>query len=49
MKLTVLGLCGQSVFLEVDHFHVPGETIHEKVYIVNREEKVLIKLWQHPG
>ena len=30
MKLTVLGLCGQSVFLEVEHFHVPGETIHAK-------------------
>lgn len=28
MKITVLGLCGNSVFLNVDHFHVPGETVH---------------------
>lgn len=30
MKITVLGLCGNSVFLNVDHFHVPGETVHAK-------------------
>lgn len=28
MKIAVLGLCGNSVFLNVDHFHVPGETVH---------------------
>ena len=28
MKIAVLGLCGNSVFLKVDHFHVPGETVH---------------------
>ena len=27
-KITALGLCGNSVFLNVDHFHVPGETVH---------------------
>lgn len=26
-KITVLGLCGNSVFLSVDHFHQPGETV----------------------
>lgn len=26
--ITVLGLCGRSVFLNVDHFHAPGETVH---------------------
>lgn len=26
--ITVLGLCGRSVFLEVDHFHSSGETVH---------------------
>lgn len=26
-KIAVLGLCGNSVFLTVDHFHVPGETV----------------------
>ncbi len=28
MDITVLGLCGQSVFLGTDHFHTPGETVH---------------------
>ena len=28
MKLLVFGLCGQSVFLRVPHFHAPGETLH---------------------
>lgn len=28
MKIAVLGLCGNSVFLNVDHFHAPGETLH---------------------
>lgn len=28
MNISVLGLCGNSVFLNVDHFHVPGETVH---------------------
>lgn len=28
MKLLILGLCGQSVFLRVPHFHAPGETLH---------------------
>lgn len=28
MKIAVLGLCGNSVFLNVDHFHAPGETVH---------------------
>ena len=27
MNITVLGLCGNSVFLSVDHFHAPGETV----------------------
>ena len=26
--ITVLGLCGDSVFMHVDHFHRSGETIH---------------------
>lgn len=26
--ITVLGLCGRSVFMQVDHFHAPGETVH---------------------
>ena len=28
MKLFIIGLCGQSVFLRVPHFHAPGETLH---------------------
>lgn len=28
IKLCVLGLGGQSVFMEVEHFHAPGETLH---------------------
>ncbi len=28
MGLLIIGLCGQSVFLRVPHFHVPGETLH---------------------
>ena len=28
MKLFIIGLCGQSVFLKVPHFHAPGETLH---------------------
>lgn len=27
MKISVLGLCGHSVFLKTDHFHSPGETV----------------------
>lgn len=27
IQVTVLGLCGNSVFLTVDHFHRPGETV----------------------
>ena len=30
MKISVLGLCGNSVFLNVDHFHMPGETVHAR-------------------
>lgn len=30
MKIAVLGLCGNSVFLNVDHFHTPGETLHAR-------------------
>ena len=26
--ITVLGLCGDSVFMHVDHFHRSGETLH---------------------
>ena len=26
--ITILGLCGRSVFLQVNHFHHPGETLH---------------------
>lgn len=26
-RVAVLGLCGMSVFLSVDHFHAPGETL----------------------
>ena len=29
-KIGFLGLCGSSVFMEVDHFHRPGETLHAK-------------------
>lgn len=28
MKLMIIGLCGQSVFLQVPHFHRPEETLH---------------------
>lgn len=28
MKITVIGLCGRSVFMDVEHFHAPGETVH---------------------
>lgn len=28
MGLMIIGLCGQSVFLGVDHFHRPEETLH---------------------
>ena len=28
MGLLIIGLCGQSVFLRVPHFHSPGETLH---------------------
>lgn len=28
MKLLIFGLCGQSVFLRVPHFHALGETLH---------------------
>ncbi len=28
MELLIIGLCGQSVFLAVDHFHRPEETLH---------------------
>ena len=28
MGLLIIGLCGQSVFLGVDHFHRPEETLH---------------------
>jgi len=28
MKLLIFGLCGQSVFLRVPHFHRPEETLH---------------------
>lgn len=28
MSLLIIGLCGQSVFLTVDHFHRPEETLH---------------------
>ena len=32
--ITVLGLSGRSVFLKVDHFHKPGETVHaESIHI----------------
>ncbi len=32
-KIIFIGLCGQSVFLDVDHFHAPGETVHaEKIF-----------------
>ncbi len=27
IEVTILGLCGNSVFLSVDHFHRPGETV----------------------
>lgn len=33
MRISVLGLCGRSVFLKTDHFHAPGETvIAEELY-----------------
>ena len=30
LRIVFIGLCGQSVFLDVDHFHAPGETVHAK-------------------
>ena len=27
-KITAIGLCGRSVFMDVDHFHLSGETLH---------------------
>lgn len=33
-RITILGLCGRSVFLQVDHFHEPGETLHADRMIV---------------
>lgn len=27
VKLAVIGICGNSVFMNVDHFHAPGETV----------------------
>ncbi len=33
-RITVIGLCGRSVFMRVDHFHRSGETVHaESIYI----------------
>ena len=29
-KIGFLGLCGSSVFMDVEHFHRPGETLHAK-------------------
>ena len=29
-KIAIIGLTGQSIFMEVDHFHNPGETIQAK-------------------
>ena len=29
-KIAVIGICGNSVFMEVDHFHQPGETLSAK-------------------
>lgn len=29
-KIGFVGLCGSSVFMGVDHFHLPGETLHAK-------------------
>ena len=26
-KIAVIGICGRSVFMPVDHFHNPGETV----------------------
>ena len=26
-KIAVIGICGNSVFMNVDHFHAPGETV----------------------
>lgn len=28
VRITAIGLCGRSVFMNVDHFHSPGETLH---------------------
>ena len=28
--ISILGLCGKSVSMKVDHFHKPGETLHAK-------------------
>ena len=27
VKIAVIGICGNSVFMNVDHFHAPGETV----------------------
>ena len=33
-KITVIGLCGKSVFMTVDHFHQEGETVHaDTIYV----------------
>ncbi len=29
-KISVIGICGRSVFMPVDHFHAPGETVVAK-------------------
>ena len=29
-KISVVGICGNSIFMEVDHFHEKGETIAAK-------------------
>lgn len=27
VKIAVIGICGKSIFMNVDHFHTPGETV----------------------
>jgi len=43
-KITVIGLSGESIFLNVDHFNKKGETVKSIAFILNQVEKDIIKL-----
>ena len=42
-KIGILGLSGQSVFMQTDHFHSPGETIAAQSVFIEPAEKVITK------